>query len=248
MKISASFLSSSDLKKTVYELSVTDVDYIHVDFIDGKFVSGTKIAYRKIKKVTKFSSKRLDVHLMTDKLDKYIKKFALLNCEYITFHVEATKDISKYISLIHSYGIKCGLAVNPDTSIQEIEPYVNDIDMVLVMSVAPGKGGQTFIPDAVNKLKDLEKLLRTKKSKVLVSIDGGINDTTVSSVGSLVDMLVSGSFITSSDNYQEKINILRKNSKISKTTLDSKKENEIKKESKSEKTNHKNKKKTITQK
>ena len=112
MKISASFLSSSDLKKTVYELSVTDVDYIHVDFIDGKFVSGTKIAYRKIKKVTKFSSKRLDVHLMTDKLDKYIKKFALLNCEYITFHVEATKDISKYISLMHSYGIKCGLAVN----------------------------------------------------------------------------------------------------------------------------------------
>ena len=74
MKISASFLSSSNLKKTVYELSVTDVDYIHVDFIDGKFVSGTKIAYRKIKKVTKFSSKRLDVHLMTNKLDKYIKK------------------------------------------------------------------------------------------------------------------------------------------------------------------------------
>mgnify|MGYP004631254621 CR=1 FL=1 len=245
MKISASFLSSSDLKKTVYELSVTDVDYIHVDFIDGKFVSGTKIAYRKIKKVTKFSSKRLDVHLMTDKLDKYIKKFALLNCEYITFHVEATKDISKYISLIHSYGIKCGLAINPDTSIQEIESYVNDIDMVLVMSVVPG---QSFIPDAVNKLKDLEKLLKAKKSKVLVSIDGGINDTTVSSVGSLVDMLVSGSFITSSDNYQEKINILRKNSKISKTTLDSKKENETKKESKSKKTNHKNKKKTITKK
>ena len=120
--------------------------------------------------------------------------------------------------------------------------------MVLIMSVVPGKGGQSFIPDAVNKLKDLEKLLKAKKSKVLVSIDGGINDTTVSSVGSLVDMLVSGSFITSSDNYQEKINILRKNSKISKTTLDSKKENEAKKESKSKKTNHKNKKKTITKK
>ena len=140
--------------------------------------------------------------------------------------------------------------------------------MVLVMSVVPGKGGQAFIPETVDKLKDLEKLLKTKKSKVLVSVDGGINDTTVSSVGSLVDMLVSGSFITSSDNYQEKISILRKNSKISKTTLDSKKEtkdkkenqtkvkkgNEIKvkketetkKESKNKKTDHKNKKKTIT--
>ena len=114
MKISTSFLSVKKFVPSIKKLSLTDTDFIHVDFIAGKFVDGKSRPYRKMKKLRKLTSKRLDVHLMTEKLDKYIRKFALLNCEYITFHIEATKKIEKYIKQIHSYGIKCGIAINPD--------------------------------------------------------------------------------------------------------------------------------------
>lgn len=207
--ISSSFLSCRKIIPAIKKLNLTDTDYIHVDFIDGKFVVGKKIPFRKLKKISKFSSKRLDVHLMTNKLKKYIKKFASLNCEYITFHVEIGKDIEKYIDLVHSYGIKCGLAINPNTPIKELESYLPMVDMVLVMSVEPGYGGQAFIPKTVDKVKELNKYLTTNELNVTVSVDGGINDKTVKGIKDHVDMLVSGSYITSSNDFQEKINILR---------------------------------------
>ena len=144
MKVSTSFLACKDIYDTILRLDATDADYIHVDFIDGKFVDGRKIPYRKLKKISTITSKRIDVHLMTNKLDKYIPKFSMLNCEYITFHIEATKDVEKYIRMIHSYGIKCGIAVNPNTDIELLEPYIDLIDLVLVMGVNPGYGGQEF--------------------------------------------------------------------------------------------------------
>lgn len=209
MKISASFLSCKKIIPAIKELSFTNVDYIHVDFIDGKFVVGKKIPFRMLKRISRISSKRLDVHLMTDKLKKYIKRFALLNCEYITFHVEIGKDIEKYINMIHSYGAKCGLAINPNTSLEEIKPYLSMIDMVLVMSVTPGYGGQAFIPETVDKVKELRAYLKKKRLKVLVSIDGGINIDTVKEIKPYVDMVVAGSYITNSSDFQEKINDLR---------------------------------------
>lgn len=209
MKVSASFLSCKKIIPVIKELSFTDVDYIHVDFIDGKFVVGKKIPFRRLKKISKVSSKRLDVHLMTDQLEKYIKKFSLLNCEYITFHLEVGKDIEKYIQMIHSYGVKCGIAINPHTSLEEINPYLSMIDMVLVMSVTPGYGGQAFIPETIDKVKELRSYLKKKKLKVVMSIDGGINMNTIENVKPYVDMVVSGSYITNSNNFQEKINSLR---------------------------------------
>lgn len=209
MKVSASFLSCKKIIPAIEKLSLTDVDYIHVDFIDGKFVVGKKIPFHKLKKISKVSSKRLDVHLMTNNLKKYIKKFATLNCEYITFHVEVEKDIEKYIDLIHSYGIKCGLAINPNTDIEILEPYLNMIDMVLVMSVVPGYGGQPFIPETVEKVKKLKDVITKDKLKIVINIDGGINDETVKEIQPFVDMVVSGSYITNSNDYQEKINSLR---------------------------------------
>lgn len=208
MKVSASFLSCKKVIPVIEELSLTDVDYIHVDFINGNFVVGKEIPFHKIKKIGKYSKKRLDVHLMTDKLKKYIKKFSELNCEYITFHVEVEKDIEKYIELIHSYGIKCGLAMNPDTEIEKIKPYLNMIDMILVMSVEPGYGGQEFNPKVVNKVKKIKEYLTKNKLKIVLSIDGGMNQETFKKVKSYVDMVVSGSYITSSDDYQEKIDKL----------------------------------------
>lgn len=209
MKISASFLSCKKVLPTIKHLSCTDTDYIHVDYIDGKFVKGRKIPFRILKKISKISSKRLDVHLMTDKLDKYIKKFVTLNCEYITFHIEATKNPEKYVHLIHNYGIKCGIAINPDTDINMLEPYLEMIDLVLVMGVVPGKGGQEFIKETPDKVKKIKSLLVTNKLSVIMSVDGGINDTTIKKVKSHVDMVVAGSFITNSENYQESINKLR---------------------------------------
>lgn len=209
MKVSTSFLSCKKILPAIYYLSLTDADYLHVDFIDGKFVDGKKIPFRKLKKIRKLSSKRLDVHLMTSNLDKYIRKFTLLNCEYISFHVEATKNIEKYIRLIHSYGIKCGLAINPDTDITVLEPYLDMIDLILVMSVKPGYGGQKFIESTPEKLSKLKDYLKENKAKITISVDGGINNETVKLVKPYVDMIVSGSFVTSSTNYQEQINILK---------------------------------------
>lgn len=209
MKVSTSFLSCKKVLPVIKKLNLTDTDYIHVDFIDGKFVVGKKIPFRVLKKISKYSSKRLDVHLMTNKLKKYIKKFALLNCEYITFHVEVEKNIEKYINLIHSYGIKCGLAINPDTDIEKLTPYLNMVDMVLVMSVVPGYGGQAFIPETVDKVKKIKKEIVDNNYNIILSIDGGINNETVKEVKKHVDMIVSGSYITNSKNYQEQINSLR---------------------------------------
>lgn len=209
MKVSTSFLSCNKIEKCIEKLNLTDTDYIHVDFIDGKFVVGKTIPFRKLKKIPKFTSKRLDVHLMTDKLDKYIKKFSILNCEYITFHIEATKQVEKYISMIHSYGIKCGIAINPSTDIEELKPYLDIVDLVLVMSVVPGYGGQSFIEETTTKLDKLKKYINKENLDITINVDGGINNETVLKVKPYVDMVVSGSYITNSSNYQESINTLR---------------------------------------
>lgn len=209
MKISASFLSCKKIIPAIKDLSFTDVDYIHVDFIDGKFVVGKKIPFRKLKQISKVSSKRLDVHLMTDKLRKYIKKFASLNCEYIAFHVEVGKDIEKYIDMVHNYGIKCGLAINPSTDIEKLKPYLSMVDMVLVMSVVPGYGGQAFIPETVDKVRELRNYIEEKELDLVISIDGGLNNETAKVVKPFVDVVVSGSYITNSDDFQEKIDSLR---------------------------------------
>ena len=208
MKVSTSFLSCPKILPAIEMISLTDTDYIHVDFIAGKFVHGKKIPFRKLKKIRKITSKRLDVHLMTDKLSKYIKKFALLNCEYITFHVSATKDILKYINLIHSYGIKCGLAIKPNTKVSSLIPYLPYLDQVLVMSVEPGRGGQEFIKESEDKINEVRALLDSYHIPAVVSVDGGVTNETINACQKC-DMVVAGSYIVKSDNFQEKISSLR---------------------------------------
>lgn len=209
MKISASILSSKKIDIAVKELSLTDVDYIHVDFIDDTFINGKKIPFRKLKKISKYSPKRLDIHLMTSNIKKYIKKFASLNAEYITFHIEATDKVEELIELIHNYGIHAGLAINPETDIEKVKPYLNDIDLVLIMSVNPGYGGRSFITETVEKVKTLREYLKQEKLKVLINVDGGINNETSKEIKKYVDIMVSGSYITNSDSFQEKISSLR---------------------------------------
>ncbi|MBP5678371.1 MAG: ribulose-phosphate 3-epimerase [Bacilli bacterium] len=208
MKISASFLSSQDIPKDLRKLDATDVDYIHVDFMDGKFVLNKTMPYREMKHVSDYTSKRLDVHLMVAEPSKYIPLFAELNTEYITFHVEVEEDILANLQLIHSYSIKCGLAVKPDTKISSLVPYLPYLDLILIMSVEPGRGGQEFIPDTEAKIKEARALLDSYHVNAIINVDGGINNQVISSCRD-ADMVVAGSYVIKSDQFQEKISSLR---------------------------------------
>ena len=207
-KIGVSFLSSKNIPKDIKILNDTDVDYIHVDIMDGKFVENKTMPFREMRHISDYTSKRLDVHLMVEDPSKYIPLYAELNTEYITIHVEIEEDILKDLELIKSYSIKCGLAISPDTKVNELIPYLPYLDYILVMSVYPGKGGQQFIENTENKLKEVRALLDSYNIKAVISVDGGIDNTTKDKCKE-ADILVSGSYIIKSDNFQEKISSLR---------------------------------------
>ncbi len=207
-KIAVSFLSSSHIARDLEKLNLTDVDYIHVDFMDGKFVPQKTLPFKELKNIYKYTSKRLDVHLMVKDPKKFIKKFATLNTEFITFHLEVDKNIEELIDLVHRYGIKCGLAINPETDLEELEPYLDKIDLVMVMSVHPGKGGQSFILETALKVVQLKEMITNKKLKVKIEVDGGINLETKEYVKD-ADILAAGSYIIHSPNFQEAITQLR---------------------------------------
>lgn len=207
-KVSVSFLSSEDDIDDLIELEATNTDYIHVDVMDGKFVKRKNFPFKTLNYISHVLKKRLDVHLMAIDPIKHIEKYATLNTEYITIHVEIDhKKILESLTLIKSYGIKCGLAINPATDVKELTPYLDDIDMILVMSVIPGMGGQSFIEDSTKKLEKVKKLIKGKN--IVINVDGGINESTVSKVPQ-ADIVVSGSYVVGSNNFQEKIDILRK--------------------------------------
>ena len=207
-KVSATFLSSKNIPRDLTKLNETDVDYIHVDVMDGKFVENKTLQFNELKYIYKYTSKRLDVHLMVENPSKYIPLYAELNAEYITIHVEIDENIEEDLKLIRSFGIKAGLSVKPDTKVSELIPYLPYIDQVLIMSVEPGAGGQTFIDSSENKIRETRSLLNSYNIDAIISVDGGIRDTTVKMCRD-ADMVVSGSYVVLSDNFQEKISSLR---------------------------------------
>ena len=208
MKISASFLSSNNIPEDLRKLNDTDVDFIHVDIMDGIFVKNKTMPFREMKHIYKFTSKRLDVHLMVSNPSKYIPLYAELNTEYITFHIETEEDIVKNLELIKSYSIKCGLALSPDTKVREIIPFLPYLDYILIMSVNPGEGGQDFIKETEEKIAEVKALLKAYNIKAVINVDGGINLETKKYCQE-ADIITSGSYIIKSDNFQEKISSLR---------------------------------------
>ena len=209
MEVSVSFLSSKNPAKDLRLLNDTDCDFIHVDIMDGKFVKNKTMPFREMKKISEFTDKRLDVHLMVSKPLKYIKKYVKLNTESITIHVEIDDDINMLIKTIKSYSIKAGLAIKPNTNIRDLIPYLPYINMILVMSVEPGEGGQSFIEGSDKKIEEVRELLKEYKlSDIKISVDGGVNGDTVNKCR-LADRVVSGSYIISSDNFSERIDSLR---------------------------------------
>lgn len=207
-KVSVTFLSSTDVVRDLKLLDMTDTDYVHVDVMDGKFVPNKTMPFSEIKNIGKYTSKRLDIHLMVEDPSKYIPLYASLNAEYITFHVEVDEDIEESLKMIRNYSIKAGLAIKPETKISELVPYLPYLDLVLVMSVEPGAGGQKFIEGAEDKINELRELLDTYHSQAVINVDGGINDVTCKKCYN-ADIVASGSYVVRSDNFQEKISSLR---------------------------------------
>jgi ribulose-phosphate 3-epimerase len=209
MKVSVSILKEKDnIRETIEKINLTDADYIHIDVQDNTYTSNSSFPVSDFNDINEYNNKKLDVHLMSTNLDSLIEDYASINPEYITFHLEATNNPYSYIQKIRSYGIKVGIAINPETDINDVVEYLPYIDLILVMSVTPGLGGQSFIDNTSYKMEELFKL-KERFNNYIISADGGINDKTINIINKYVDMVVSGSYITNSDDYQNQINLLK---------------------------------------
>lgn len=209
MKVSVSFLSSKfNTKETIKKIDNSIADYIHIDLMDGKFVENKNFTPSKINELLKDTTKPLDVHLMVDKPLNYLDTFAYLNTEYLTFHFEAVKNPTPIINEIKKLGIKVGMSIKPTTAIKEITPYLEHLDLVLVMSVEPGKGGQEFMNSILPKIAELNDLKNTYN--YIISVDGGINEETSKLVKEAgADQIVSGSFVCNENTFDKQINFLK---------------------------------------
>ena len=208
MKISASLLDASDRISSVDKLNQTGISYFHIDVMDGKMVDNIQFQdMDEIKSISNLSHFKLQIHLMVEDVSSYLDRFIGFNIESITFHLETKQDILENIQRIHDMGYRCGIAICPDTDIQDIYPYLDKIDMILLMSVIPGRGGQSFILDTKDKIAMLKNYIDKNKLSVLIEVDGGINDKTISLVKD-ADIAVVGSYIVKSDDYLERVNSL----------------------------------------
>ena len=203
MKVSVSILNIED-KNIIKEIESCNPDCIHIDVMDGNFVEGVSFPYDKVKDIV--DDFNYDVHLMVNDVRKYVDDFKKINPKYITFHIEIG-DTLNLINYIKEQNIKVGLAINPTTELNHIIPFLKYVNLVLVMSVEPGKGGQKFIMDSADKINALYEYRKENNLDFEISVDGGINDETINYVSNC-DMVVSGSYVTNG-NYKEKILKLR---------------------------------------
>ncbi len=216
IKISPSILSCnfSKLGEEIKSLEKAGADLIHIDVMDGHFVPNITIGPEVIKKIRPLTKVPFDVHLMISPVDNFIEDFANAGSDIITIHPEATKDLKKSIELIKKFDKKVGISLNPNSEISLVEPYLNNIDLILVMSVNPGFAGQKFKPEVLKKLEKIKKIIVSKNLKIDLEIDGGISfQNSMDAKNAGANILVSGSTIFNENNgdLKKNIDLLRTN-------------------------------------
>ena len=212
VKVSPSILSADFTKLGADIDSIEAADYIHFDVMDGVFVPNISVGLPVLRSVRKYTDMVLDVHLMIDRPLKYVEEFVKAGADIVVFHVEADepRNISEAIRLVKEKGKKVGLSLKPKTPAAAIAPYLPMLDMVLVMTVEPGFGGQSFMPDQLKKIAEIRAMIREQGLSCALSVDGGINEKTARlCVEAGADVLVAGSYIFGAENRAEKIAALR---------------------------------------
>ena len=208
MKLSVSILSTDNRVECIKKLNNTNIDFFHIDVMDGKFVNNFQLPIEEVNNLSKYTKKPLDIHLMVDNPIEYINKLDNNNIRNITIHEEIKEDKIEILKKIKNKGYKVGLSIKPNTDINRLIPYLSLIDIILIMSVEPGLGGQEFIPTTINKIKQLREILGDKN--IEIEVDGGINNSNIILLAEeKVDVSVVGSYITNSDNYTNQIDKLK---------------------------------------
>lgn len=210
--VSPSLLSADfgNLQHDIEMINNSEADWFHLDIMDGMFVPNISFGIPVIKVVKKHAKKPLDVHLMIVDPDRYIADFQNAGADILTVHYEACHHLHRTVQNIKSKGMKAGVSLNPHTPVHLLQDIIIDVDLVLIMSVNPGFGGQKFIPNALNKVKELKQLIQEKKSDALIEVDGGVDNTNAKQlIGSGCDVLVAGSYIFGAENQMETIKNLK---------------------------------------
>jgi len=200
----------ANLQSEIEMVNRSNADWFHLDIMDGVFVPNISFGMPVIRAINKYATKPLDVHLMIVDPDKYISAFKKAGADILTVHYEACTHLHRTLQAIKAEGMKAGVSLNPHTPVSLLKDVINDIDVVLIMSVNPGFGGQSFIENTYQKVKELRDLIDAKNSNTLIEIDGGVNlETGAKLLKNGADALVAGSFVFRSDNPEKTIGALK---------------------------------------